>query len=178
MKIVRNLIFCILSVLVVYFIYTNGTYVLSRWDASTIEKNRYESIQISYQVSSKKMVVLGENSMEVVFQDRKFQKPIEDTFGFVKQGRIEEYKHTIRSHALYFFVKNYVKKHEMLSMCRTDRIINVEFNGLNGSDFLIICRNEIDESFSYKQKMDFSEDEKFLYILLVKNFEQDEQRWR
>lgn len=177
MKTAKIAIIFILCAIVTVYTYKNGTYILSRWDASTIEKNKYDSIQVSYQASSNRIVVLEDNSMDVIFEDRDFKDPFEESFDFLKKNRIETYKHTIRSHTLYFFVKTYAVRNEVFKMCRFDRIINIQFKDLNGNDFEIFCRNEADKGVSYKGNMKLSEDERFLYELLIKNFKVDAPRW-
>lgn len=161
------------------YIYKNHLYMFSQWEPSVVEKNKYNSVLISYKVSPNRVVSLEENSIDIIFLDRKFKNPIEDDkMDFIKASRVKNYNHTIRSHSLYFFVKNNVSKNPSLMNCRKDRIINFEFDKLGGKNFTIICRSEDDKTFYSSQKMNLEGDDYLLYNLLIKSFKNDEPRWR
>lgn len=150
-----------------------------RDNVSVVDKKFYDPVSIRYKVSSIRLIVMEDEGFSVVFLDRDFTDPFEESWWtFFKKNRVEDFKHTTKSHPLYYFVKNYVYRNENIKYCKVGANIIFEFNRLNDEVYTVFCLNENNDQIKFEgQNLMLNQDEKILYNLLSNGLMADKYRW-
>jgi len=169
-------IMALIFLIVTIYLLSGGFFV--RDNVSVVDKKFYDPVSIRYKVDSIRLIVMEDEDFSVVFLDRDFTDPFEESWwNFFKKNRVEDFKHTTKSHQLYYFVKNYVYKNENIKYCKVGANIIFEFNRLNGEVYNIFCLNENNDQIKFEgQSLMLNQDEKILYNLLSNGLMAD-KKW-